>query len=84
MDMMNDVEIAVSALIKLSTLGNGHFFLSSHPAPEARAKRLHEMAKSPQKTDEPSKARRITGWLKGNLPSGVSGNSLFMNSRSDG
>ncbi len=33
-------EAAVSALNKLATLGNGHSFLSSHPAPGARAKRL--------------------------------------------
>ena len=33
-------EAAVSALNKLAALGNGHSFLSSHPAPGARAKRL--------------------------------------------
>ena len=33
-------EKAVSALKKLATLGSGHTFLSSHPEPEKRAKRL--------------------------------------------
>lgn len=33
-------EAAVSALNKLAALGNGHSFLSSHPDPGARAKRL--------------------------------------------
>lgn len=31
---------AISALQKLTTLGKGHSFLSSHPAPDKRAKRL--------------------------------------------
>lgn len=35
-----DPDAAVSALNKLATLGNDHSFLSSHPAPGARAKRL--------------------------------------------
>lgn len=35
-----DRQAAVSALKKLSTLGAGHSFLSSHPAPERRAHRL--------------------------------------------
>ncbi len=35
-----DPEAAVSALNKLAALGNDHTFLSSHPAPGARAKRL--------------------------------------------
>ncbi|XOF32791.1 MAG: M48 family metallopeptidase [Candidatus Electrothrix sp. YB6] len=33
-------QAAVSALQKLATLGNGHSFLSSHPAPGKRAERL--------------------------------------------
>lgn len=33
---------AVSALHKLATLGGDHGFLSSHPAPKARAKRLQQ------------------------------------------
>ena len=35
-----DPHSAVSALEKLATLGNDHSFLSSHPAPGARAERL--------------------------------------------
>jgi putative metalloprotease len=35
-----DPQAAVSALKKLATLGNGHSFLSSHPAPGKRAIRL--------------------------------------------
>ena len=78
----HDVKYAVSALKKLSTLGNKHSFLSSHPAPEERANRLHEIAKSHQKTDEPSKVRQIIDWLKGNLTSGVSRITLFTESQS--
>ena len=36
----HDPAMAVSALNKLATLGSGHSFLSSHPAPGERAKRL--------------------------------------------
>jgi putative metalloprotease len=36
----HDPTMAVSALNKLATLGSGHSFLSSHPAPGERAKRL--------------------------------------------
>ena len=68
----HDVELAVSALKKFSTLGNNHSFLSSHPAPEARAKRLLEIVQSPQKMDEPSTVRRIIDWVKGYLPFGDS------------
>jgi len=44
-------------------------FLSSHPAPEARAKRLLEIVQSPQKMDEPSAVGRIIDWVKGYLTS---------------
>lgn len=37
-----DVEKAISALEKLASLGKNHSFLSSHPAPEDRPKRLME------------------------------------------
>jgi metalloprotease len=37
-----DEKAAVSALKKLATLGNNHSFLSSHPAPGKRAKRLEK------------------------------------------
>jgi putative metalloprotease len=39
-DTGHESEAAVSALRKLATLGNNHSFLSSHPAPGKRAKRL--------------------------------------------
>lgn len=42
-----DHKPAVSALMKLATLGNNHSFLSSHPAPESRAKRLSKKAANP-------------------------------------
>lgn len=41
-------QAAVSALRKLATLGSSHTFLSSHPAPEARARRLEEQAVASQ------------------------------------
>ncbi len=40
---------AVSALRKLATLGTGHSFLSSHPAPDKRANRLEG---KPEKSEE--------------------------------
>jgi len=43
-----DPSMAVSALEKLATLGSDHSFLSTHPAPQARAKRLHTALSSPQ------------------------------------
>lgn len=49
-----DIRAAVSALNKLATLGKGHSFLSSHPAPEARAKRLAEQVGSPEKIGGPT------------------------------
>ncbi|MFP4072144.1 MAG: M48 family metalloprotease [Desulfovibrionales bacterium] len=39
-------DVAISALMKLATLGNDHSFLSSHPAPEKRAERLKSAAQS--------------------------------------
>lgn len=38
----HEPKAAVSALKKLATLGNNHSFLSSHPAPAKRAKRLEK------------------------------------------
>ncbi len=44
---------AVSALHKLATLGKGHSFLSSHPEPKTRAKRLQAQVDSPEKIGQP-------------------------------
>ncbi len=59
---------AISALMKLAALGHDHSFLSSHPAPEARAKRLRENALSPKQIEDQSLLRRIVDWLKGLWP----------------
>lgn len=59
---------AVSALTKLATLGNDHSFLASHPAPEARAKRLLANAAAPQQMKDPSYIQRIVDWLKALWP----------------
>jgi putative metalloprotease len=60
----HDAQPAISALMKLASLGNDHSFLSSHPAPEARANRLRENISTPQPIAEPSLLKRIAGWLK--------------------
>ncbi|WP_299983628.1 M48 family metalloprotease [Desulfobacula sp.] len=44
-----DVNAAISALKKLDGLGKKHSFLSSHPAPAARAKRLKKKLDPPEK-----------------------------------
>ena len=58
------VQPAISALMKLATLGNDHSFLSSHPAPELQAKRLHENKLSPQHIEDKSVLKQIVGWLR--------------------
>ena len=55
---------AVSALKKLATLGNDHSFLSSHPAPGARAKRLQAQVDSPLQTSRPSRFERTIHKIK--------------------
>ncbi len=55
---------AVSALKKLAILGKGHSFLSSHPAPEARAKRLQEQVDAPNKIGQPSFTERLLARIK--------------------
>jgi len=55
---------AVSAMMKLASLGNDHSFLSSHPAPQARAERLRENAPATGNAEKPSLLERITAWLK--------------------
>jgi metalloprotease len=57
------VQPAISALMKLAALGNDHSFLSSHPAPELRAKRLRENNLSPQHIEDKSILKRIVDWL---------------------
>lgn len=49
-----DIQPAISALKKLAALGGDHSFLSSHPAPAKRAKRLHENALVPAQAETPS------------------------------
>ncbi len=64
---------AVSALKKLATLGNSHSFLSSHPAPAARAKRLYAQIQRPaadqiSRLDEKDSSGwldRLMTWIKG-------------------
>lgn len=58
------VQPAISALMKLAALGNDHSFLSSHPAPELRAKRLHENSLSPQHIEDKSILQQIVVWLR--------------------
>ena len=57
---------AVSALHKLAGLGVDHSFLSSHPAPRARAERLQERIASPDQKEPflPSFFSKILNWLK--------------------
>jgi putative metalloprotease len=59
-----DLQPAISALMKLAALGGNHSFLSSHPAPAKRAKRLQENALEPAQTEAPSLFSRIVEWLK--------------------
>lgn len=53
----------ITALEKLATLGKGHSFLSSHPAPDTRAERLRQQEDSPM--EPPSLLGRIWAWLLG-------------------
>jgi putative metalloprotease len=62
------VQPAISALMKLAAPGKDHSLLSSHPAPEARAKRLRESALAPPRIEAPSLFNRIVDWLKGLWP----------------
>ena len=61
---------AVSALTKLATLGNRHAFLSSHPAPEARAQRIWADSYDPHAVAEASLFERLWTWFKSFLPFG--------------
>jgi putative metalloprotease len=57
-------QFAVSALNKLATLGSSHTFLSSHPAPAQRAKRLEEQIRNPQKDSKRSMLDRILSKIR--------------------
>ena len=59
-----DVNAAVSALKKLETLGNDHSFLSSHPAPGARAARLKEQVDNPEAIGAPSLIEKLLAWIR--------------------
>jgi putative metalloprotease len=61
---------AVSAMMKLSDLGSDHSFLSSHPAPRARAERLEENPRLPAKTEKTSLLGRVIAWLRSIWPFG--------------
>jgi metalloprotease len=64
----HDIQPAISALMKLAALGGNHSFLSSHPAPAKRAKRLQENAVTPAQVEDPSLLSRIVDWLKSHWP----------------
>lgn len=59
-----NLSAAVSALKKLDTLGKNHSFLSSHPDPALRAKRLQTLINEPEKMDEPSLLDKFIAWVK--------------------
>jgi putative metalloprotease len=61
---------AIFALTKLAATGNDHSLLSSHPAPEARVKRLVEYAPGSGPAAEPSLLGRVLVWLQGLWPFG--------------
>jgi len=63
-----DPHKAVSALEKLATLGDGHSFLSSHPAPKARAERLQKRLAG---TEAPDRDTGLLAWLLDRLKAGI-------------
>ncbi len=65
-----DAQPAISALVKLAALGHRHSFLSSHPAPEARAERIKAPEYDPQAAAGFSVLKRFWSWLKGLWPFG--------------
>jgi putative metalloprotease len=59
-----DPAMAVSALEELASLGATHSFLSSHPDPEARAKRLRARLQGEQtEGEDPGVLDRVRAWL---------------------
>ena len=65
-----DHQPAISALTKLASLGSRHTFLSSHPAPEARAERIRAASYDPRAVAEASLFERLWAWLRGFWPFG--------------
>lgn len=55
---------AIAALEKLTTLGNAHYFLSSHPAPGQRAERLRMGLQSPDQMPEKGFLEKAWTFLK--------------------
>lgn len=66
---------AISALEKLSSKGDGYSFLSSHPAPIARAERLREKALSNSPGERPSFLQNVIAWLLNLWPFGKDQNA---------
>ena len=60
----HDAQAAVSALTKLAALGNRHTFLSSHPAPIKRVKRMQADDYDPQAVIANAFLDRLWAWLK--------------------
>lgn len=58
-----DIQPAISALEKLAALGGDHSFLSTHPAPAKRAKRLQKDPLEPERTEAPSLFSRTVDWF---------------------
>ncbi len=56
---------AVSALEKLAGLGKGHSFLSSHPDPDVRAKRIKKQVDSPESINEPGIFEKLINYISG-------------------
>ncbi len=65
-----DEQPAISAMAKLARAGHQHSFLSSHPAPEARAERMRAPDYDPQKVKGPSVLKRLWAWIKSLWPFG--------------
>ncbi|MDZ7582093.1 MAG: M48 family metallopeptidase [Deltaproteobacteria bacterium] len=64
----HDIQPAISALMKLATLGGDHSFLSSHPAPAKRAERLQNNTLTSERVEDPSFLSRVVEWLKRHWP----------------
>ncbi len=54
---------AVSALEKLASLGKGHSFLSSHPDPDVRAKRIKKQVDDPESVSEPKVFEKLINYI---------------------
>lgn len=64
----HDIQPAISALMKLATLGGDHSFLSSHPAPAKRTERLQNNTLTSERVEDPSFLSRVVEWLKHHWP----------------